>query len=109
MPPGGVHPIGYGVRALPVGKKAALAFLNYPARCADVIAFIQPTTFCKKTHQNRVAKNLHFVREVENPATAFTHESNTVYVPCVLQVGECCPAAERPKHDPARNIRATHT
>ena len=70
----------------PFGKKAALAFLNHAAKFADVIAFILPTTFCKKTQQNRVDKNLHLVHEEEVPANAFTHDGKTVHVPCVLHI-----------------------
>ncbi len=70
----------------PFGKKAALAFLNHAAKFADVIAFILPTTFCKKTQQNRVHKNLHLVHEEEVPADAFTHDGKTAHVPCVLQI-----------------------
>jgi len=82
----------------PWGKKKALAFLNHAASFADVIAFILPTTFCKKTQQNRIAKTLHLVHEEEIPADAFTHEGKTVDVPCVLQIWERCPGIERTKH-----------
>lgn len=81
----------------PFGKKAALDFLNHAAAFADVIAFILPTTFCKKTQQNRVAKTLHLVHEEEVPAHAFTFEGKTTHVACVLQIWERRPE-ERVKH-----------
>ncbi|PHP26522.1 hypothetical protein [Limimaricola cinnabarinus] len=72
----------------PFGEKAALAFLNHAAGFADVIAFILPATFCKKTQQNRVDKRLHLVHEEEVPQDAFIYEGKTVHVPCVLQIWE---------------------
>lgn len=81
----------------PFGDGQALKFINH-ATFADVIAFILPTTFCKKTQQNRVDKNLHLVHEEEVPADAFTHDGKTAHVPCVLQIWERRPDAERAKH-----------
>ncbi|MGX9857394.1 hypothetical protein ACR03S_18475 (plasmid) [Limimaricola variabilis] len=81
----------------PFGDGLALKFINH-ATFADVIAFILPTTFCKKTQQNRVDKNLHLVHEEEVPADAFTHDGKTAHVPCVLQIWERRPDAERVKH-----------
>ncbi|MGR3631963.1 MAG: hypothetical protein ACU0A8_07550 [Limimaricola soesokkakensis] len=82
----------------PFGKKAALGFLGHAAGFADVIAFILPRIFCKKSQQNRVHKNLHLVHEEEIPADAFNHEGKTVHVPCVLQIWERRPGVERLKH-----------
>jgi len=80
----------------PFGDGLALKFINH-ATFADVIAFILPTTFCKKTQQNRVDKNLHLMHEEEVPADAFTHDGKTPHVPCVLQIWERRPE-ERVKH-----------
>ncbi len=84
----------------PFGKKAALAFLNHAASFSkvEVIALILPKIFCKKTQQNRVDKNLHLVHEEEIPTNSFTHEGKIVDVPCVFQVWERRPDAERAKH-----------
>jgi len=81
----------------PFGKRTALKFVNHGASFGDVIAFILPKSFCKKSQQNRVDKNLHLVHEEEIPTDSFTHEGKTVDVPCVLQIWERRPV-ERVKH-----------
>ncbi|WP_370160748.1 hypothetical protein [Limimaricola soesokkakensis] len=81
----------------PFGGGLALKFINH-ATFGDVIAFILPRIFRKKTRQNRVDETLHLVHEEDVPADAFTHEGKTVDVPCVLQIWERRPDAERTKH-----------
>ena len=83
----------------PFAKNAALATINHAAAFGDVIVLILPKSFCKKTQQNRVNKNLHLVYEEEIPAHAFTHEGKTVDVPCVLQIWERRPEEDRVMHE----------
>lgn len=87
----------------PFSGKAALKFLNHAAGFARVVAFILPASFKKKSHQNRVARNLHLVHQQDIPPRAFTHVGKTVDVPCVLQVWEAR-AFPRPLH----KLRSSH-
>ncbi|MCZ4262120.1 hypothetical protein O4G76_14840 [Limimaricola sp. G21655-S1] len=86
----------------PFGDNLALKFINH-ATFGDVIAFILPKIFCKKTRQNKVDETLHLVHEEEVPANAFTHEGKTVDMPCVLQVW-----ARGPKPRVEHTLPTTH-
>lgn len=87
------QPKTYSGRCLVIGnppfsKSAALKFLNHAAEFAEVVVFILPATFKKKSQQNRVAGNMHLVHQHDIPARSFIHVGTVVDVPCVLQIWE---------------------
>ncbi|MFG6569173.1 hypothetical protein [Sulfitobacter sp. 1A13679] len=72
----------------PFSGGAAMKFLNHAAAFADVVAFILPATFKKKSQQNRVASNMHLMYQQDIPSRSFSHAGRVVDVPCVLQIWE---------------------
>lgn len=74
----------------PFGKNASLAvrFFNKAAEFSDVIAFIVPKTFQKKSLQNRLHLNFHLKLNEDLPKDAFVLDGEPYNVPCCFQVWE---------------------
>jgi len=72
----------------PFGKNASLAirFFNQAASFADVIAFIVPRTFEKRSVQDRLDRRFHLEAEMAIPPGSFLFEGRFRNVPCVFQV-----------------------
>lgn len=83
-------PLGRGlvIGNPPFSDKAALKFLNHAAGFAQVVAFILPAIFGKKSQQNRVDPNMHLMHQQDIPPRSFSHAGKVVDVPCVFQIWE---------------------
>lgn len=74
----------------PFGKNASLAvkFFNKAAEFSDVIAFIVPKTFQKKSLQNRLHLNFHIRFNEDLPKDSFVLGGAPYNVPCCFQIWE---------------------
>lgn len=72
----------------PFGKNSSLAikFLNRAFDFTDIVGFILPKTFQKKSVQNRINLNFSCVHEHELPANSFLLDGTPYNVPCVFQI-----------------------
>ena len=73
----------------PFGHASHLAvkFFNHAAENgAQIIAFVLPRTFRKRSVQNRLNSSLHLAREYEVPARAFLLGGQEHDVPCIFQI-----------------------
>lgn len=80
----------------PFGKNATLAvqFFNHAATFAEVIAFIVPRTFEKKSLKNRLSPAFDLVDEVAIAPLSFHFEGERVAVPCVFQIWHRLPSSQ---------------
>jgi hypothetical protein len=74
----------------PFGKNASLAvkFFNHAAGFSDVIAFIIPKTFRKKSLQNRLNLSFHLKLDTDLEKDAFLLNGGPYNVPCCFQIWE---------------------
>jgi hypothetical protein len=74
----------------PFGKNASLAvkFFNTAAEFSEVIAFIIPKTFRKKSLQNRLHLNFHLRLDRDLPKESFILNGEPYDVPCCFQIWE---------------------
>lgn len=74
----------------PFGKIASLAtkFFNQSAQFSDVIAFVIPKTFKKRSLQNRLDLNFHLVHSEDLPKNSFVLNDEPYDVPCCFQIWE---------------------
>jgi len=74
----------------PFGKNSSLAvkFFNHSAKIGDVIAFILPKTFRKKSVQAKIDKNYWLVSDIDLPKNSFIHEDQLHDTPCCFQIWE---------------------
>jgi hypothetical protein len=72
----------------PFGKNSSLAvkFFNHSASFSNVIAFIVPRTFRKKSLTNRLNDNMHLVFDKDCPPNSFIHNDLPYDVPCCFQI-----------------------
>lgn len=74
----------------PFGKNSSLAinFFNKSAEFANVISFIIPKTFRKKSVQKRLNLNFHLIKDIDIPKNSFIHKDKEHDVPCCFQIWE---------------------
>lgn len=74
----------------PFGKNSSLAvkFFNKAAEFSDVIAFIIPKTFRKKSLRNRLHLNFHLKLDEDLPKNSFVLNDEPYDVPCCFQIWE---------------------
>jgi hypothetical protein len=74
----------------PFGRVASLAvkFFNYAAEFAQVIAFVIPKTFQKKSLQNKLNRNFHLKYNINLPKNSFVLDGKPYNVPCCFQIWE---------------------
>lgn len=74
----------------PFGRNSSLAvkFVNKAATIADIVAFILPKTFQKRSTVRRLDPRLHLIAEHELPSFSFSFEGRPWDVPCVFQIWE---------------------
>ncbi|KPF91886.1 hypothetical protein IP81_07410 [Novosphingobium sp. AAP83] len=74
----------------PFGRNASLAvdFFNHAATMSDVIAFVLPRSFRKRSVQNRLHRNFHLVHEKIVEGYAFLFMGKPCNVPVVFQIWE---------------------
>lgn len=74
----------------PFGTNSSMAikFFNHAATMSNVIAFVLPRTFRKRSLQNRLNENFHLVHEQIVPANAFLFMGKPYNVPAVFQIWE---------------------
>jgi predicted RNA methylase len=74
----------------PFGKNSSLAvkFFNTAAEFSDVIAFIIPKTFRKKSLQKRLHLNFHLKLDIDLPKDSFILNGEPYDVPCCFQIWE---------------------
>ena len=74
----------------PFGKNSSLAvkFFNKAAEFSEVIAFIIPKTFRKKSLQNRLNLNFHIKLDQDLPKNSFVLNGESYDVPCCFQIWE---------------------
>lgn len=74
----------------PFGKNSSLAvkFFNHSAKIGDVIAFILPKTFRKKSVHAKIDKNYWLVLDVDLPKNSFIHADQPHDTPCCFQIWE---------------------
>lgn len=72
----------------PFGQQNTLAinFFNEAARFANVIAFILPLSFKKRSVQNKLDINFHLIKEKNLNPNSFLLNNEKYSVPCVFQV-----------------------
>lgn len=72
----------------PFGKNASLAvaFFNHAAKFSEVVAFIVPLTFRKRSLQKRLDPLFHLVAELQLDELAFVFKGQPYSVPCSFQV-----------------------
>jgi hypothetical protein len=72
----------------PFGQNASLAlkFFNRASMYAEVIAFVLPRTFRKKSMTNRMNLQFSLIYEEELPANSFIFKDKKYDVPCVFQI-----------------------
>lgn len=88
-----VPPTGEKIASIsnpPFGKVSSLAvkFFNTAAEFSDVIAFIIPKTFRKKSLQNRLHLNFHLKLDEDLPKNSFVLDGDPYDVPCCFQIWE---------------------
>ncbi|MFC4194761.1 SAM-dependent methyltransferase [Novosphingobium lubricantis] len=79
-----------------INSSMAIRFFNHAATMSDIIAFILPRTFRKRSLQNRLNDNFHLVHEQDVPADAFLFMGKTYNVPAVFQIWERRDVARAP-------------
>jgi hypothetical protein len=74
----------------PFGKNSSLAvrFFNKAAEFSDIIAFIIPKTFRKKSLQNRLDLNFRLKLDKDLPKNSFVLNGEPYDVPCCFQIWE---------------------
>jgi hypothetical protein len=74
----------------PFGTNSSMAikFFNHAATMSNVIAFVLPRTFRKRSLQNRLNESFHLVHEQIVPANAFLFMGKPYNVPAVFQIWE---------------------
>ncbi|WP_246135187.1 SAM-dependent methyltransferase [Novosphingobium sediminis] len=82
----------------PFGTTSSMAvnFFAHAATMSDVIAFVLPRTFRKRSLQNRLNENFHLVHEQIVPADAFLFMGKPYNVPAVFQIWERRDVARAP-------------
>lgn len=81
----------------PFGKNASLAikFFNKAAEFSEVIAFIIPKTFQKKSVHNRLSLDFRLVWDENLPKDSFVLDGEPYNVPCCFQIWERSPSKRR--------------
>ena len=64
----------------------AIAFFQKAAERADVVAFVVPRTFRKRSVQQKLNRYFHLVTDMDIPSNAFLLDGEAYDVPCVFQV-----------------------
>lgn len=74
----------------PFGKNASLAvrFFNKAAEFSEIIAFVIPKTFQKKSVQNRLDLNFKLKLDIDLPKESFVLNGAPYNVPCCFQIWE---------------------
>lgn len=74
----------------PFGRNGSLAlkFIKKASSFADVICFILPKSFKKRSIQDKIPLNFHLVLEKDLPKNSFFYKENEYDVPCVWQIWE---------------------
>lgn len=72
----------------PFGKNSSLAisFFNKAAEFSDIIAFIVPKTFLKKSVENRLDHKYHLTASLNIPENSFIFKDKDYNVPCIFQI-----------------------
>lgn len=88
-----VAPVGETIATIgnpPFGKNASLAvkFFNKAAEFSEIIAFIIPKTFQKKSVQNRLDLNFRLKLDIDLPKDSFVLNGEPYNVPCCFQIWE---------------------
>jgi hypothetical protein len=64
----------------------AVKFFNHAAEFSDVIAFVIPKTFQKRSLQNKLNKYFRLVKNFDLPKNSFTYDGKSYDVPCCFQI-----------------------
>jgi Uncharacterized protein conserved in bacteria (DUF2188) len=90
----------------PFGKNSSLAakFFNKAAEFSDIIAFIIPKTFRKKSLQDRLNLNFHIKFDTDLPKYSFILNGEPYDVPCCFQIWERTRTKRRVKKISLENI-----
>lgn len=82
----------------PFGTNSSMAvnFFAHAATMSDIIAFVLPRTFRKRSLQNKLNENFHLVHEQIVPADAFLFMGKPYNVPAVFQIWERRDVARAP-------------
>lgn len=86
-----VAPVGEIIATIgnpPFGKNASLAvkFFNKAAEFSEIIAFIVPKTFQKKSVQNKLNLNFWLLLSMDLPKYSFLLNNESYNVPCCFQI-----------------------
>ena len=82
----------------PFGQQAkeAFNFIEKSSAFADVIAFILPLSFKKKSYYNKMPEYFHFLAEKVLAENSFLFNGQDYSLPCVFQIWEKCEKKRKP-------------